>query len=430
MEAAGPDVGGRVAAPAQGMRVLACAMKRDDARSVLTTLAASGAEPRSLIAAPASYARLAERLARLGGADAPVAVVDIGHVRTDVCVIVNGKAVFFRTIPRGGHHVTEAIARTWHMPYDQAEQAKHSDGFVASTAEPAASEAWKRIHDVVVTEAGPLARDLKQTFAACRAKTGAAVARVELVGGGARLRGLPAFIAEKVGLPCTGIDPQEAEAIFGATVASRGLAADSACLAAGVAFEGASGRAHFDLRQGELAYKADLSFLRAKAGYLAAVGLVIMAFAAINAYFALSTLRKAERTLDKRLAAESRDALGSAMPADQVIKRLGGGGGGEEVSDSPLPKMTAWDILRDISDRLPPGKEVKLDVTSIDIKPGKIQLQVTTGATESKDAVEGASAVVNALKTQPCFEDVQRGNIAAGANDTKAFPVTITSVCE
>jgi general secretion pathway protein L len=421
---------GRAAAPAQGMRVLAVAARKDDARTVLTTLAAHGAEPRSLIAAPASYARLAERLAKLGGTDAPVAVVDIGHVRTDVCVIVNGKAVFFRTIARGGHHVTEAISRAWHMPYEQAEAAKHSDGFVGSTAEPVTSEAWKRIHDVVVTEAGPLARDLKQTFAACRAKTGAAVARVELVGGGARLRGLPNFLAEKTGLPCTGIDPQETEAIFGSAVTARGLAADAACLAAGVAFEGASGRAHFDLRQGELAYKADLSFLRAKAGYLAAVGLVVMAFAAINAYFALNTLRKAERTLDKRLAAESQAALGSSLSADQVIKRVGSGDGDGDGDDSPIPKMTAWDILRDISDRLPPGKEVKLDVTSIDIKPGKIQMQVTTAATESKDAVQGAAEIIKALKTQPCFEDVQRGDIASGQNETKTFPVTITSTCD
>ena len=421
---------GRVAAPAQGMRVLACAMRRDDARALLTTLGDAGVEPRSLIAAPASYARLAERLTTLGGDGAPVAVVDVGHVRTDVCVIVNGKAVFFRTIPRGGHHITEAISRAWHMPYEQAEQAKHTDGFVASIAEPATSEAWKRIHDVVITETGPLARDLKQTFAACRAKTGAAVGRIELVGGGARLRGLPSFLAEKVGLPCTGIDPREAEAIFGNRLAQRGVAADVACLAAGVAFEGASGRAHFDLRQGELAYKADLSFLRARAGYLAAAGLVIMAFAAIDAYAALSKLRKAERVLDKRLASESQADLGATLSADQVLKRTGGAGGALE-SDSPLPKMTAWDLLRDINDRLPPGKEVKLDVTSIDIKPGKIQLQVTTGAVDGgKDAVEGATEIIKALKTQTCFEDVQRGNISSGADETKSFPVTITSTCE
>jgi general secretion pathway protein L len=365
----------------------------------------------------------------MGGADAPVAVVDIGHVRTDVCVIAGGKAVFARTIPRGGHHITEAIARAWHMSYEQAEQAKHSDGFVASAAEPAASEAWKRIHDVVVAETGPLGRDLKQTFAACRAKTGAAVARVELVGGGARLRGLPSFLAEKTGVPCTGIDPREAEAIFGPRLAQRGMAPDAACLAAGVAFEGASGRAHFDLRQGELAYKADLSFLRARAGYLAAIALVIMAFAAVNAFFALNTLRKAERTLDKRLATESAAALGSSMTAEQVIKRVGKGPG-EATSDSPLPKMTAWDLLRDISDRLPPGKDVKLDVTSIDIKPGKIEMNVTTGNTEAKNAVDAKNDVIKALKTQPCFTEVVQGDLVAGPDDTKTFPVTITSTCE
>jgi len=103
---------------------------------------------------------------------------------------------------------------------------------------------------------------------------------------------------------------------------------------------------------------------------------------------------------------------------------------GDDTDDSPIPKMTAYDILLDINDRLPPGKEVKLDVTRLDIKPGRIQLDITTADTESKTAVDGATDIVKALKTQTCFEDVQKGNISSGPNETKTFPVTITAHCQ
>jgi len=75
--------------------------------------------------------------------------------------------VFSRSIARSGKQVTDAIMRFWKLPWADAERAKHSDGFVASTAEPATSEAWQRILQVTIAELQPFARDLRQTLAAC-----------------------------------------------------------------------------------------------------------------------------------------------------------------------------------------------------------------------------------------------------------------------
>src|SRR5690606_32897485 len=125
----------------------------------------------------------------------------IGHRRTDVCIIQDGRALFARTLSRGGHDLTQAIASGWNLSYEQAEAAKHQDGFIASTLEPAQSEAWSRIHDVLSRELEPLARDLRRTFAACLAKTGASVERAVVVGGSSRLRGLPNFLTEQLRVP-------------------------------------------------------------------------------------------------------------------------------------------------------------------------------------------------------------------------------------
>lgn len=413
-------VHGRVAAPAEGMRVLTCAMRRDRAASLLELHEQHGAEPRALVASPGAYARVAERLVTAGDVKGgpPLALIDIGHERTDVCVVKGGKPVFFRTIKRGGRHVTSTISRTWRLSWQEAENAKHTDGFVGSAAEPPASDAWQRVHDVVITELGPLARELRQTLSSCLAKTGAVVHQAVLVGGGARLRGLPAFLTEQLNVPVMVLSPEDAVSIAGDAVA-RGCGADVAALAAGVALEGGTGRPAFDLRQGELSYKADLSFLRTKATQIAAAALVIVAFAAGAAYAELYKLRKSEQVLDQRLAIETTEVFGEPVSASDTLDRTGG----QTQAESPLPKMTAYDVLLAINEKIPARSEVTLDVTEVDIKPGKITFEGR--AKESKEI----DVIQENLEKIACFDQVKRGKQSAGPDDTQNFELTIDSSC-
>lgn len=413
-------VHGRVAAPAEGMRVLTCAMRRQRAASLLQMFEEHGAEPRALVASPGAYARVAERLVTAGDVKngPPIAIIDIGHERTDVCVVKGGSPVFFRTIKRGGRHVTEKIARSWRMSWQEAENAKHTDGFVGSAAEPAPSDAWQRIHDVVITELGPLARELRQTLSSCVAKTGAAVHRAVLVGGGSRLRGLGSFLTEQLHVTVTPLAPQDAVAIAGDAVTQH-AGADVAALAAGVALEGGTGRPAFDLRQGELSYKADLSFLRTKATQIAAATLVIVAFAAGAAYAELYKLRKSEKVLDQRLAIETTEIFGEPLSASDALDRTGG----VAQADSPLPKMTAYDILLAINEKVPPRNEVTLDVTELDITPGKITFEGRAKASQEIDLIQ------ENLEKIECFKEVKRGKQSAGPDDTQTFELTIESSC-
>jgi general secretion pathway protein L len=430
-----PVMQGMVAPPTTGMRVLACAMRKERARHLLDLLRQNNIDARGLIAAPGSYMRVIERLTTLkeGLPHAPVALVDIGHEHTNVCVVKDGKVVFMRTLSRGGRDITAAISDSWRLDWAAAEQAKHQDGFIASSRMPASSEAWERISAVVVDEAAPLARELRQTFTACLAKTGARVERIEVVGGGSRLRGLPEYLSEQLALDVTSFDADDAARVIGDGGSSR-INPDAACLAAGVAFEGSSGRAHFDLRQGELAFKADLSFLRGQATKLAAMLLVVVAFAAGNAYAALYNLRKAEKVLNERLVLETTDTFGRSMSASEAINAAESKTG-PGATGSPLPKMTAYDIILDINKRLPTQKEIKVDVSDIDIKRNRITIKAETFNREKTDslpelrAIDGPAAIVKRLKTQECFTDVQRGNITAGRDDSKKFSITITSKC-
>jgi len=409
---------GAVAAPASGMRVFACAMQIERARELLALAEEQGIEIRGLLVRSTCYARIAERVDRLGqvaGGDA-VAVIDIGHAVTNVCVVHSGRTVFSRSIVRGGRDVTMAIASAWKMSVEDAERAKHEHGYVASMREPALPEDNEHLHGVVAGELGPIAREIRRTLLACRAETGATVTLAALVGGGSRLRGTASYLSEQLDLDVFTLDGADAERIVGP---NSPVPVDVACAAAGVAFDGTGGRPTYDLRTGELALKADFSFLRAKAAHLAAVALIIVAFAAGNAYAALYQLRQNEAELGAALAEESVRVLGSEKSAEEINESVGP----NVVEQSPIPKMTAYDVLLALNEKLPAKGDVTLNVETIDITPGKIKIDAQAATSAEIDRIKAAVAEVD------CFADVTEGSISSGANDVKVFSLSARTTC-
>ncbi|HEX3482128.1 MAG TPA: pilus assembly protein PilM [Kofleriaceae bacterium] len=419
---------GRVAPPAEGMRVLSYAMRRERAEHLVELGKDCGFDPRGLLARGGAAVRLVAATPSLvrARAEGAVAVIDIGHERTDVVVVAGGKAVFSRSVARAGKQVTEAIMRAphWRLAWLDAERAKHSDGFVASTAEPATSPAWQQIHQVTITELHPFARDLRQTLAACRARTGFQPIAALLVGGGARLRGMASYLTEQLGIPAWRPTADDVIAIAGPRLGAEAAShspIDSAAMTVGMAFDAAGGRPSFDLRSGSLAVKVDFSFLRAKAVPLLAALVAIGAFAAGSAYADLYRLRKAEQLLTTRLAEESAEQFGSAKSADQVLDANGPAGTG---AASPMPRLTAYDLLLDISSHVPGKDKITLDIEKMTIDDQKIDINGTTKSAEEIDLL------ISEIKKIECFKN----NVTRGPTDTlpsgvKRFKLTITAQC-
>lgn len=414
---------GRVAPKSEGMRVLSYAMRRARAEELIEVGKSCGFEPRGVLACGGAAVRLVERTPSLAKArtDGAVAVVDIGHDRTDVVVVSGGKAVFSRSIARAGRHLTQEIADFWKLPWQDAERAKHSDGFVASQAEPATSDQWARIHSVTIKQLAPFATALRQTFAACRARTGFQPTAALIVGGGARLRGMGSFLTEQLGIPMWRPTQEDVTSLAGPRLgADMAAPIDSAAMTVGMAYDCAGGRPQFDLRSGSLAVKMDLSFLRAKAVPLGAAVLSIAAFAAGSAYADLYRLKKAEKVLTERLRDESTEQFGEAKTAEDVLAQTGPGGGG---TMSPLPKMSAYDILLEISGKVPAKDKIVLDIDQLMIEETKVDIQGTT------KTAEGIDLLVAELRKVECFKDVARGQTDTNADGTKKFKLTITAAC-
>jgi Tfp pilus assembly PilM family ATPase len=424
---AAPEVQrGRVAPPSEGMRVLTYAMHKARAEHLINLGKDCGFDPRGILACGGAAVRLVANTPSLARArtDGAVAVIDIGHERTDVVVVAGGKAVFSRSVARAGKRVTEAIAEHWKLSWLDAERAKHSDGFVASNAEPATSEAWQRIHQVTIAELQPFARDLRQTLAACRARTGFQPLAALLVGGGARLRGIASFLGEQLAIPAWRPTADDVVALAGPRLGAEAAShapIDSAAMTIGMAFDAAGGRPLFDLRSGELAVKVDFSFLRAKAVPLGAAVLAIAAFAAGSAYADLYRVRKAEKVLSTRLAAESTEQFGEPKPAEFVLDSNGPGG---SSAISPMPKLTAYDLLLDVSSHIPPKDKITIDLERMTIDETKVDINGTTKSSEEIDLL------ITELKKIECFKNnVTRGPTETLPNGVKRFKLTITAPC-
>ncbi|MBK9030095.1 MAG: pilus assembly protein PilM [Myxococcales bacterium] len=410
----GAPVRGRIAAPAEGMRVLTYSMRLARARELVALTEAAGAEARGLVPVAA--------LARLDRSSDGVAtaVVDIGHEHTHVVIARGGRAVGSRTFTRGGRHVTDAIVKNWRLPVADAEHAKHTDGFVASSGNPAPSEAWQRVHEVLVSELHPWVRELRQSLAAARAKTGVEVGRVIVCGGGSRLRGLTGFIADELKLPVATITAADAATFLTPRLAEAG-AVDGGALAVATALDVAGGRASFDLRQGPLAFKVDMTFLKTRLMQIGAAALVVMAFAGGSAYASMKTLRKAEKTLTQRVATESAEVFDGQPKTVKALLSLSGGSGGN--GESPMPKMSAYDLLLEINGKLPTRDKITLNVTSIDIKDNKVNLEGSAKTPEEIDALEGA------LKSITCIKEISRGPSKSGKDGEKLFSFAMRTEC-
>jgi Tfp pilus assembly PilM family ATPase len=416
---------GRVAPPAEGMRVLTYAMARERAEHIIELGQRAGFQPRGVLACGGAAAKLVAHVPSLVKArtDGPVAVIDIGHERTDIVVVHQNKAVFSRSIARAGKQVTEAIARNWMLPFDRAEAAKHTDGFIASQSEPALTDEWLKISNVLMPELAPFARDIRQTFAACRARTGYAPLAAIVVGGGSRLRGIGSFLTEQSGLPVWRLSQDDVVALAGPRInpqAAATMPIDTAAMTIGMAYDAAGGRPQFDLRSGSLASSFDMSFLRAKAIHMGAAVLAIAAFAAGSAYADLYRLRKAEKTLATRLASETAELYGAPKTAAEVLATSGPGG---TAAASPMPKMSAYDVLLEINSRLPGKDQITLDIEKLDIDTQKVDM---TGSAKSGEEID---LLVAELKKIPCFKEPQRGAQETGEGGVKKFKITIPSTC-
>jgi type IV pilus assembly protein PilM len=128
-----------------------------------------------------------------------VALIDIGASATTVSIVVGGHLAFVRHVPFGGRAYTEAIQRTFDVPFETAEGMKKN--YEASPDRHALEAAQRPTTDVLL-------EDLRKTFDFFRSTTGAArISGLVVSGGGSLLPGLTYMLGQRLNTPAEPLDP-------------------------------------------------------------------------------------------------------------------------------------------------------------------------------------------------------------------------------
>jgi type IV pilus assembly protein PilM len=404
-----------------GSRALAVAARTEEIGSFLESMKAVGIDPRSLYAAPLIYHRLFEGRRAVDEEPGYRLFMDIGHRRTNLCVVGDGEPVFGRMVGHAGEALTLALAAASNGAWTvaQAEAGKAQHGFLPTRDRPAQTAPQQRIGQVLSDALSPLLREVRQTLASLRARDKTPVREIVLAGGGANLNGLPEYLQEQLDIPCTRWVPPELPGGDDHTDSTVRL---PYALSLAVAWAGARGSRELDLRRGPFQYRASLSIVRQKAMHLAFLAAGLLVAGGVNATVSMRRLSSERVQLQAKLKTATTELFGNGkMEPEEVMSAI------KKTAEAvPLPPATAYDLLNEISRRIPSADLMKIDVQELDIRAKKTTIK---GTVDSAAAVDD---LVAKLKDIECFEEINKGpvtEVSDGAKQFKQFSLTINAKC-
>lgn len=400
--------------PLMAGKVLVVAGRSALVKDLLSRLLPLSLEPRSLPPAALAYGRLV----RLSGALEDTLLLDIGHLRTNISLVSDGRVLIARTVSRGGHQLTLALRQTFQLSYEEAETLKESSALASVEGGRAPGKDQQGLLTVTQEALMPLAREVRFTLGAFAAQLGRRPTRVLLCGGTSLLAGLDDFLSAQLGLPCQRLSVADGPEFEGSGLSDEGKLVGAQAL--GLCLE-QGGRGGLDLRQGEYAFRTDSSIFREKLVTLAVSVVLILVFITINALMSLTSLRKDETALKLELKKATQTVFGEPVASPTKVSRMVKAG--SKAGGHVIPDKTAFDILAMLSSTIPSGKEVKLDIAKLDIKPGKTYI---TGTANSRTEI---GEIVKSLEADACVSKVASGKISDVAEGKKQFTLTITTEC-
>jgi general secretion pathway protein L len=333
----------------------------------------------------------------LGEAEA-IAVVDIGHERTTVAIGKPGVGVeFARTFAGGGRDLSRALSTEFQTPLAEAHQWKETYGAMASAATAQGPDA-ERAASAFVRGLQPVLRELRPTFKAFTARTKRNVGAVVLCGGTARLKGIAEQLEKDLHLQVRVLGlPNEAASSIPAE------AQPSATQAYALALRGQASGAkapRFNLRRGEFGFKGDFDYVKDKLGLLGSFAATLLLLFIASGVVRNTVLARNEAKVDAVLCKTTERILGKCETNyDRALNLLRG----VESPAAALPKVTAVNLLAEVTQKIPPEVPVKIERIQIDLE--RVILQGETNSSKEIDTL------TTALKTHRCFREVNPGKV-------------------
>ena len=329
-------------------------------------------------------------------------LLDIGHERSLVCACGPDGVAYVRVIRHGGRQVTDAVAKAYGFDWEAAEAGKHEDALVASSRYPAPSDAAQRMSDAVAEGLSPLVRELRRTNQAIRREKRVRIGRIDLLGGGSRIRNLAPYLAEQLNLP-VGVGGAVEQVVEREVDAPRrGAMAQALALALRPAAD--SPVSQIDMRKGSFAFAGSLQSFRARIPFMAASVAVLCLLLVINVFARFQALGQRESEVDQQFCDITEKVVGRPICEPSVaIPVLSQPS--SELGAFKLPERSAFLVAAEVSSLIPKELEEKTIITEMDINVDRARIE---GETASFEAVDKISA---ALAKNDCFESINKGRL-------------------
>ena len=443
-------------------RIVCAALPKDRLEGYLATLKEAGVEPKVLSFGAWSYVNLAPYLSPTNGNGEapPVAIVDMGHRRTEVCVLRGENVEFVRTLDRAGAHLNGVVAERLGIDVHEADRRKRNDGALGVSA-AGADDATVQMPAFADDElpggppelgppdlTGPLcealeegmadvARDLRLALLAHESETGEGVERVYLCGGTARLPGIHRALEQRLGRPVVPLDTaafefnKMSDPRAGAEVIPRGLALSLRGL-------GSSASSDMNLRRGPYAYEGEFRFLRERLTAIVLMVLALLSIAGFRAYTRYQSLSTQRDRQIEELREVSKELIGRETDdAEFVLQKLRTTS--TEV-ENPFPEVDAFDLFFDITTTLDEVNRMARErASSEEDEEGSEQDKPAEEGAEG-EAAEAAAAATPADTGPPDDKYVielelvrlqkKTGTLKGQANDIVAYELFVSKLKE
>jgi Tfp pilus assembly PilM family ATPase len=443
----------RVVDKKEGTRTLVTLVEQDALRQTIEGLSARKLEPRQIAADKELLARWATASdpAMPDTASPLVAVIDLGHSHTGVCVFRDGILLGSRDIDLGGSDVTRAIQRSLGCSLANAERLKIGQppepdadpGALSPTEAAPVPDApdeddtqpgkaldlgptpWDALPEPGLANLPEPTRaavqrtldrwmaEVRSTLIGFEDVIGAEVAEIRIGGGGARLDGLITWMQEDLGVSIRWAAPDDSEPIPPEYLLADTLAEH---LAGNIKVP------YVDLRTGPLRWRSGFDLMQATVTYGGA--LVILVTAALLGIYVYQIWDLSNRVteVDARLleVAKSVDPEAKTVRSTQIMKalqdRLADAEARAKVLGSAGPPPTT-DLVHALSTSLPGPNDLIIDVTSLTASDRALSFEAEVATYAAADQVEVALQSVDRFKTcTKSNEQQRRGKISFNVN--------------
>jgi general secretion pathway protein L len=340
--------------------VIATLAPRSEVALLLQTLSDAGIEPRILEAEGLVLANLFS-LFQLEGTRL---LADLGHRKTTLCLVIQGRPVATRTLPLAGQALTQALAKQQGLSEGEAERYKLETGVFADGLDAGGSEAHALLDR--------LARELVRTLGSLDAVlAGSGVERIEeitLLGGTARLHRLPEYLEQRTGLPVATLGPP-AEPVRASLLSGGDPLIFAPALALALRGTGLA-RTRMNFRQQEFARRVDFRRLSNEMRSTSVLLAVVVVLALASGIMRMSVQNQQAGRVEEQVEALYREAFpDQPVPENMLTAMRNGVRDARDRADLLgvyAGNLSALDLLTELSARVPPELPILFEELNID----------------------------------------------------------------